>query len=137
MAYDEHLAERISGTLKQKHVSFEAKNMMGGLCFLIDGKMAVGIVKDSLMARIDPDLYEKALTKKGCRLMDFTGKPMKGYVFVDPVGVDMDKDLEYWIQLTLDFNPRAKASKKSAKATRPSKNTKQTQTPSRTSRSRK
>jgi TfoX/Sxy family transcriptional regulator of competence genes len=121
MAYDEHLAERISGTLKEKHVSFEAKNMMGGLCFLIDGKMAVGIVKDSLMARIDPDLYEKALVKKGCRPMDFTGKPMKGYVFVDPVGVDMDKDLEYWIQLSLDFNPRAKASKKSTKATKPSK----------------
>jgi TfoX/Sxy family transcriptional regulator of competence genes len=133
MAYDEHLAERISGTLKQKHVSFEAKNMMGGLCFLIDGKMAVGIVKDTLMARIDPGLYEKALTKKGCRPMDFTGKPMKGYVFVDPVGVDMDKDLEYWIQLTLDFNPRAKASKKKTSTTKPSKTIKRTKTKSRNS----
>jgi TfoX/Sxy family transcriptional regulator of competence genes len=136
MAYDEHLAERISGALKQKHVSFEAKNMMGGLCFLINGKMAVGIVKDSLMARIDPALYEKALAKNGCRPMDFTGKPMKGYVFVDPVGIDMDKDLEYWIQLSLDFNPRAKASKKSTKAAKPSKTIKKMPS-SNTSRSRK
>jgi TfoX/Sxy family transcriptional regulator of competence genes len=134
MAYDEHLAERISGTLKEKHVSFEAKNMMGGLCYLINGKMAVGIVKNSLMARIDPDLYEKALSKKGCRPMDFTGKPMKGYVFVDPAGVDMDKDLEYWIQLTLDFNPRVKASKKKTSATKPSKAVKRTKAQSRSRR---
>jgi TfoX/Sxy family transcriptional regulator of competence genes len=133
MAYDEHLAERISGSLKEKHVSFEAKNMMGGLCYLINGKMAVGIVKNSLMARIDPELYEKALSKKGCRPMDFTGKPMKGYVFVDPAGVDMDKDLEYWIELSLDFNPKAKASKKSTKATRSSKTIEQTKMPSRNS----
>jgi TfoX/Sxy family transcriptional regulator of competence genes len=126
MAYDEHLAERISGSLKEKHVSFEAKNMMGGLCYLINGKMAVGIVKNSLMARIDPELYEKALSKKGCRPMDFTGKPMKGYVFVDPAGVDMDKDLEYWIELSLDFNPRAKASKKKTNDTKPSKAIKRT-----------
>ena len=72
-------------------------------------------MKDSLMARIDPDIYEAALKKKGCRPMDFTGKPMQGYVFVDPVAIDMDKDLEYWIQLCLDFNPKAKSSKKPAK----------------------
>lgn len=57
MAYDQHLAERISAVLKEKRIRFEAKNMMGGLCYMINGKMAVGIVKDSLMIRIDPDLY--------------------------------------------------------------------------------
>jgi TfoX/Sxy family transcriptional regulator of competence genes len=113
MAYDEHLAERIAKSLKEKRVPFEAKNMMGGLCYLVGDKMTLGIVKDSLMARIDPELYEQALKRKGCRPMDFTGKPMKGYVFVDPKGIDLDKDLDYWVQLSLEFNPKAKSSKKS------------------------
>lgn len=114
MAYDEHLAERISDVLKEKKVRYEAKNMMGGLCYMIKDKMAVGIVKDSLMIRIDPVLYETSLKKKGVRPMDFTGKAMKGFLLVDPVGMDMQKDLEHWIQLCLDFNPKAKSSKKPA-----------------------
>lgn len=112
MAYDEHLAARIDGVLKEKRVRFEAKKMMGGLCYMINDKMAVGVVKDSLMIRIDPALYESSLRKKGCRPMDFTGKVLKGFLLVDSIGIDMDKDLEYWIQLCLDFNPKAKASKK-------------------------
>lgn len=112
MAYDQHLAERISGVLREKRVRFEAKNMMGGLCYMIDDKMAVGVVKDSLMIRIDPALYEPSLRKKGCRPMDFTGKVLKGFLLVNPIGIDMQKDLEYWIQLCLDFNPKAKSSKK-------------------------
>lgn len=114
MAYNEHLAERVSAALKEKKVRSEAKNMMGGLCYMIKEKMAVGIVKDSLMIRIDPDLYEKSLKKKGVRPMDFTGKVLKGFLLVDPVGIDMQKDLENWIQLCLDFNPKAKSSKKPA-----------------------
>ena len=112
MAYDEHLAERISDVLKEKKVRYEAKNMMGGLCYMIKDKMAVGIVKDSLMIRIDPDLYETSLKKMGVRPMDFTGKVLRGFLLVDPVGIDMQKDLEHWIQLCLDFNPKAKSSKK-------------------------
>jgi TfoX/Sxy family transcriptional regulator of competence genes len=114
MAYDEHLGERISHVLKERRVRYEAKNMMGGLCFMINDKMAVGVIKDSLMARIDPEIYESSLRKKGCRPMDFTGRIMKGFVRVDPIGIDSDKDLEYWIQVCLDFNPKAKASKKSS-----------------------
>ena len=112
MAYDEHLAERIQKVFKEKRVRFEEKKMMGGLCFMVKDKMCAGIIKDMLMARIDPDLYEKALRKKGCHEMDFAGKPMKGFVFVDSVSIDMDKDLEYWLQLCIDFNPKAKSSKK-------------------------
>ena len=96
MAYDQHLAERISGVLKEKRVRFEPKNMMGGLCYMINDKMAVGIIKDSLMIRIDPDLYDQSLKKKGVRHMDFTGKVLKGFLLVDPVAIDMQKDLEYW-----------------------------------------
>ena len=112
MAYDEHLAERISVVLKEKKVRFEAKNMMGGLCYMIKDKMAVGIIKDSLMIRIDPDLYEKSLKKNGVRPMDFTGKVLKGFLLVDPIAIDMQKDLEHWVQLCLAFNPKAKSSKK-------------------------
>jgi len=112
MAYNEHLAARVEKVLKEKRVRFEEKKMMGGLCFMVNDKMCVGIEKDMLMARIDPAIYERALKKKGCHEMDFTGRPMKSFVFIDPIGIDMDKDLEYWIQLSLDYNPKAKSSKK-------------------------
>jgi len=112
MAYDENLADRIKRVLVQKKVQFTEKKMMGGLCFMVDDKICVGIVKNDLMARIDPESHQDALTKVGCRDMDFTGRPMKGYVFVEPKGVDAESDLEYWTQQCLDFNPKAKSSKK-------------------------
>ncbi|OJJ20355.1 RNA methyltransferase [marine bacterium AO1-C] len=112
MAYNELLGDRIRQILQQKQVAFEEKKMFGGLCFMVDQKMCVGIVKEDLMARIGPDAFEEALKKKGVRDMDFAGRPMKGYVFVEPEAMDMDTQLEYWVQLCLDFNPLAKASKK-------------------------
>ena len=112
MAYDIHLADRIHQVLKSKNVAFEEKKMMGGLTYMVNEKMCVGIIKENLMLRIDPEIQDKALQKTGCRIMDFTKHPMKGFVFVEPIGVDMDSDLEYWIQLALDFNPKAKKSKK-------------------------
>ena len=112
MAYDEYLAERVKGILKEKHIVFEEKKIMGGLCYMVDDKMCLGIVKNNLMARIGPEIYQEALQKKGCKEMDFTGRTMKGYVFVEPEGVDMEDDLNEWVQLCLDFNPKAKSSKK-------------------------
>lgn len=112
MAYNEVLAERIRIALMKKKTKSIEKKMMGGLCFMVDDKMCVGVIKDSMMIRIDPEIYEKALTKKGCREMDFTGKPMKGFAFVEEEGIMFDKDLEYWIKLCLDYNPKAKSSKK-------------------------
>lgn len=98
--------------MQEKQVAFNEKKMKGGLIFMVNNKMCVSIVKDKLIARIDPDIFEKTLAKLGCREMDFTGRPMKGYVFIEPDGVYMDSDLEYWIQLSLDFNPKAKSGKK-------------------------
>ena len=112
MAYDEFLEERITRVLNEKKVLFDAKKMMGGLCYMVDQKMCVGIVKDHLMARVGPDVYESCLEKPGCKPMDFTGRPMKGYVFVGEEGIAGEDDLADWIQLSLDFNPLAKASKK-------------------------
>ena len=88
---------------------------MGGLCFMVDDKMCVGIVKEELMARIGPDAYEAALQKEGCKEMNFTGRTMKGYVFLEPSAVDLEEDLSYWVQLCLEFNPKAKASKRKKK----------------------
>jgi len=111
MAYDEFLADRIRQCFNDKNAPFEEKKMMGGLCFLVDDKMCAGIVKDELMARIDPEIYDEALSKKGCKEMNFTGRSMKGFVFVEPQGFDLDSDLAYWIQKCLEFNPKAKSSK--------------------------
>jgi TfoX/Sxy family transcriptional regulator of competence genes len=112
MAYSEHLADRIRKVLQERKVRYEDKKMMGGLCIMVKDKMCVGVMADELMARIDPELYDAALKKKGCHQMDFTGKPLKGFVLIKPKGIDMDKDLEYWIDLCLAFNPKAKSSKK-------------------------
>jgi TfoX/Sxy family transcriptional regulator of competence genes len=115
MPYDEFLADRIRQSLKTKRVPFEERKMMGGWCTMVDDKMCVGIIKNELMARIDPDQFESALQKTGSRQMDFTGRPMKGFLQVAPEGIDSDNDLDYWIDLCLDYNPKAKSSKKKKK----------------------
>lgn len=115
MAYDEHLADRVRQVLEERHVSTEEKKMMGGLCFMVNGKMCAGIVDDRLMARVDPMVYEQVLQRDGAREMDFTGRPMRGFVFVESDGIDEDEDLFFWIDLCLEFNPRAKSSQKRSK----------------------
>ena len=115
MAYDEYLADRISQFFKEKNTSFETKKMMGGLCFMVDGKMCVGINKNEVMARIDPEIYEGSLQEPGCKEMNFTGRPMKGFVFLTDEATDLEDDLYKWLQLALDFNPKAKTSKKRKK----------------------
>ena len=115
MAYNEYLADRVTRFLNDEKILFFEKKMFGGLCYMVDNKMCVGIVKDELMARVGEEKYAEALTKKGCKQMNFTGRPMKGYVYLEEAALDLDVDLEYWIQLALDFNPRAKMSKKRSK----------------------
>ena len=123
MAYDEYQADRIRRIFEEKKVDFFAKKMFSGLVFMVDDKMCCGIHFDKkkntdlLMARIGEDASEEALKRDGCHPMDFTGRPMKGYVFVTPEGFDSDDDLEYYIQKAIDFNPIAKASKKRKKKT--------------------
>ena len=106
MAYDEYLSERIEKVLKEKNIPHELKKMFGGLTFMINGKMSVGIVKNELMARIGPDFYPEALNQPGVRPMDFTGKPMEGYVFVSPEGIDSDEQLEFWVNKCFAFNKK-------------------------------
>ena len=111
MAYNQKMAERIREKLAETKKVTE-KEMMGGLTFMVNDKMCIGIIKDEMMCRINPDIQEVALSKTGCRIMDFTGRPMKGYVMVDETGVKSKKDFDYWIGLCLEFNKKAKSSKK-------------------------
>lgn len=111
MAYDENLANRVRERLVDLQ-NIEEKEMMGGLVFMYNDKMCVGIIKDELMCRIDPEFHETAVEKLGCRTMDFTKRPMKGYILIEDIGMRTPKDLDYWINLALDFNKKAKSSKK-------------------------
>jgi TfoX/Sxy family transcriptional regulator of competence genes len=79
---------------------------------MVNDKMCIGVEKERLMVRIDPARYEEAMGKEGCHPMDFTGKVMKGFVFVDADAVTTKKKLEYWVTLALEYNKIAKASKK-------------------------
>ncbi|MEE9362347.1 MAG: TfoX/Sxy family protein [Cellulophaga sp.] len=118
MAYDEFLADRVRQVLSEKKTSFEEKKMMGGLCFMVEDKMCIGVGIDKtkgtsrIMARIGEDEYPQALHKNGCSEFNITGKAMKGFVFVSEEGIDIQDDLEYWIQQCLNYNPFAKSSKK-------------------------
>lgn len=115
MAYNEGLADRIRDDFARRKILFEEKRMMGGLCFMVNDKMCVGIMKNMLMARVGQENYAGAIKKTGAKEMRFTGRASKGFLFVEPEGIDMDKDLHYWIGLCLAFNPKAKSSKKAKK----------------------
>src|SRR5436190_11173903 len=115
MAYNEYLAERVRAELKRHRVPLEEKAMMGGLCFMVRGKMCVGVDKDRLMVRLDPERQAEALAWPGAAPMDFTGRPMRGFVFVSAEGWERPAGLAAWLALALDYNPRAKASKKKAR----------------------
>jgi len=97
MAYDEGLAERIRGLLEDSGKASE-RRMFGGLAFMIHGHMTLGIVKDELMVRVGPDTYPHSLREPHARAMDFTGRPMKGFVFVSPEGLESDADLQRWVE---------------------------------------
>ncbi len=114
MAYNEKLADKIREAIAEIENVTE-KFMFGGVCFMLNNKMCVGVVKEEIMCRINPDIYEEALHKNGCREMVFTGKPMKGYVFVSEEGLKSKKEFDYWINLCVEFNSIAKASKKKKK----------------------
>jgi TfoX/Sxy family transcriptional regulator of competence genes len=102
MAFDEGLAERLRDLLKQ-HNNVSEKKMFGGLAFMLDGHMFVGILGDRLMARVGPAGYEDTLRRPHVSEMDFTGKPMKGYVYIAPEGFESDQDLENWVTLCVKF----------------------------------
>ena len=102
MAYDEGLAERIRSVVMDR-MDVEEKKMFGGLAFMLNDYMFCGVTNEDLMARVGPDNYLEALAQPHAREMDFTGRPVKGYVFVAPDGIESDEALEYWVDLCAAF----------------------------------
>lgn len=102
MAFDEALADRVRDVLAPR-ADLSERKMFGGIAFMIGGNMGVGIVGDDLMVRLDPGDAERAQAEPDTRPMDFTGKPMKGMVFVDSAGTAADDDLASWVDAGADF----------------------------------
>ena len=113
MSYDAKLADRVREYLVAfPGLKIEEKKMFSGLAFMINDKMCVNVSGDKLMCRFDPDLQEEVAEKPGYEPMIMKGKELKGYCYVEPTGFKSRKDFEYWINLCLDYNKRAKSSKK-------------------------
>lgn len=115
MADESYLQERILGILQPKDLKLKQKKMFGGMCFMVDDKMLMGTYKGGIMARVDPEEVEDLLLREGATQMIHGGRPMTGYLFLEPEAYDLDSDLEFWVQKCLEFNPKAKSSKKKKK----------------------
>lgn len=109
MAYSEYVVERVRNSLIGARV-LEEKKMMGGYLFMVNGKMCIGVdtdkntQQDRLMVRVGKLNYEELLEKEGSRKMDFTGRPMRGFLFIYPEGFVTEDDLDFWIRKALEFN---------------------------------
>jgi len=102
MAYNEKVAGRLSKVFSE-HKGVVEKKMFGGIAYMYRDHMCVGVIDDMLMIRVGPEQYEKALSEKHVKPMDFTGRPMKGYVYVEPAGFKTEKSLKQWIELGIEF----------------------------------
>ena len=102
MAYDEGVAQRVRELVEPLSGITERK-MFGGIAFMAHGHMFVGVLGNDLMARVGAAAYAHALQQPHVREMDFTGRSMKGYVYVEPPGFESDADLEHWVNTCLEF----------------------------------
>jgi len=115
MSYSEKLADRIREALVEVP-KVKEKVMFSGVTFMVDDKMCISVGPDRIMCRIDPVLQDQLLEEKPCRVMVMKGREYKGYILVNEEDVQRKKELDFWIDLCLDFNARAKSSKKKAAA---------------------
>ncbi|UCE30450.1 MAG: TfoX/Sxy family protein [Burkholderiales bacterium] len=102
MAYDEGVAQRLREAFAGRGDVVE-KRMFGGIAFMVSGHMCCGVIGDALMARVGPERHAAVLERPHAREMDFTGRPMTGFVYVAPAGFESDRDLDSWVQTCLDF----------------------------------
>jgi len=102
MAFDEVLADRVR-QLASRRNGFCEKKMFGGLGFLLNGNMCLGVWKEYLIVRVGPDAYDDALARPHVREFDITGRPMKGWVMIEPAGLQRDSELAEWANLAIDF----------------------------------
>jgi TfoX/Sxy family transcriptional regulator of competence genes len=111
MAYNEKLTNRIRESLSQLP-KVEEKKMFRGVTFMVNGKMCITAGDDKIMCRIDPAIHDDVITRKDCETVKMKGREYKGYVYVNEGNIETKKDLDYWVGLALEFNKRAKPSKK-------------------------
>ncbi|HET9826834.1 MAG TPA: TfoX/Sxy family protein [Chitinophagaceae bacterium] len=120
MAVNEKLTDRVRQALS--HISaVEEKKMFSGITFMVNGKMCISVGNDRLMCRIDPAIQDEAIERHGARTVQMKGRDYKGYVYVNEEGIRTKKDFDFWINLCLDFNKKAKASKPAKKIKRAAK----------------
>jgi TfoX/Sxy family transcriptional regulator of competence genes len=112
MAYNEKLADRVRAILAETTSQIDEKKMFGAVCFMVNGKMCVGVQKDQLMVRLNPAMVETLVDQEDCMPMDMNGKVMKGFVLVELNALNTNRKLEHWLKLALEYNPLAKAAKK-------------------------
>ena len=113
MAYDINLAKKVSAYLTGiPGIVVKEQKMMGGLAFMVNGKMCINVSGDRLMCRFDPAIMDDIAARKGFVSLRMKGKEYKGYCYVEPEGFKSKKDFEFWMNLCLDFNDKAKASRK-------------------------
>ena len=103
MAYDEGVAQRLRETYESLAVPFVEKKMFGGVAFMVRGHVSCGVIGDTLLVRVGPERYADALKRPHAREMDFTGKPLNGFVYVAPEGFDDDAALLAWVEESLEF----------------------------------
>ncbi len=114
MAYDEQLAERVREVMASRRGVTEQK-MFGGIAFMLDGKMAVGVNREDLMVRVPVEEHDRAIKEPGARTMDFTSRPMKGFLFIGPAGVKTAASLKKWVERSATYVATLPAKKKPAK----------------------
>ena len=102
MAYNEALAARVRSII-QSQADYSERKMFGGLCLMSGDHMVCGVAKDDLMVRVGPENHDAALARPGVQPLDFTGRPMRGMVYVEPSGYESDADLHGWVEQALNF----------------------------------
>ena len=111
MAYNESLANRVREALAHLP-EVEEKKMFGGIAFMVDGKMCITVGKDRIMCRIDPGVHDEAIRNEGIQTVKMRGRDYKGYIHINEEVIKTKKNFNHWVELALDFNKKAKASRK-------------------------
>lgn len=112
MAYNEKLANRVREMIAAREEQVEEKFMFGGLTFMVKDKICVGVKSDRILVRIDPEIYDEEAQGEGCIPMSHSGKEMKGFLFVAEEVLNTQTKLKRWVDLALEYNPKAKAAAK-------------------------
>lgn len=112
MAFDEHLAERIRNWFAQHRIPVEELKMMGGIGFMLNEKMVAGVSKDLMMARIDPEDLDGCRARFSAESITLPEKLQFGFLFLPPDFFDLDEHFDFWLELCMDYHPRAPREKK-------------------------